>query len=146
MRKMFLSLAFLAWSLVTIGVNWIDINSQNQGPVKIKMISSTIDRSLVHFALDGFNLHEVQTTRGVAYRVTVGKSTPILEAGAPDLPKITTSLVIPDQAGMSVRVVSSKFRDYPLHLILAVLYTFLLDFSLIYTTLNLALSLKNINR
>jgi PKD repeat protein len=63
--------------------------------------------------MDGFSLREVQTPNGSAFSVEVEKSTPILEAGSPDLPKFTASLVIPDQAGMSYRVISSDYKDYP---------------------------------
>ncbi|MBV5267588.1 MAG: hypothetical protein JZU67_03565, partial [Burkholderiaceae bacterium] len=75
--------------------------------------SSDIDRSLGSFTLAGYSLHEVATPQGTAFTVKVGNSTPILEAGAPDLPKMTASLVIPDMAGMSFRVVSSSYTDYP---------------------------------
>ena len=113
MRRVFVSLVFIAWSFASIGNNWIEISSPVPSPAKIKMVSSTIDRSVVQFTLEGFNLREVQTQNGTSYTVEVTKSTPILEAGAPDLPKMTVSLVIPDQAGMNIRVISSAFRDYP---------------------------------
>jgi PKD repeat protein len=113
MRKTFISLVLLACCFTAISGNWIEITSSVPAPARIKMVSSTIDRSVVHFTLEGFSLREVQTPNGAACIVEVGKSTPILEAGAPDLPKLTVSLVIPDRAGMSVRVVSSSYRDFP---------------------------------
>ncbi|MFZ4520094.1 MAG: C25 family cysteine peptidase [Bacteroidales bacterium] len=113
MRNSLLVFALLALTVAGFTGNWIDINSSKPVPASIRLVSSTIDHSTVQLTLDGFNLREVQTPRGSAFTVEVGKSTPILEAGAPDLPKFAVSLVIPDQAGMSFRVVSSEYRDYP---------------------------------
>ena len=113
MRKYIAFIALFAWTCSVAGANWTGITSPVPAPAKISLVSSTIDRSVVHFELAGFNLREVQTPNGAAFVVEAGKTTPIQEAGAPDLPKMTISLIIPDQAGMSVRVVSSAYRDYP---------------------------------
>ena len=105
MRTAFVSFLLFAWSFTGFCINWIEISSPIPAPGKIKMVSSTIDRSVVHFTLQGFYLREVQTPNGAAFSVYVEKSTQILETGAPDLPKMTASLAIPDQAGMSFRVI-----------------------------------------
>ena len=96
-----------------IAGNWVPINSAQAVPAKSRLISSTVDRSVVQITMGGFTLREVQTPAGPAFKVEVGNATPILEEGAPDLPKLTASLVIPDQAGMSVRLVSTAYRDFP---------------------------------
>ena len=38
--------------------------------------------------------------------------TPILREGAPELLKLTTSIVIPDMAKMKIEVISSAYQDY----------------------------------
>ncbi|MDP1623126.1 MAG: C25 family cysteine peptidase [Bacteroidales bacterium] len=113
MRKVYVLFIMFSLSVTGFTGNWVNISNQLPAPAKISLVSSTIDRSTLHFNLDGFTLQEVQTPNGPAFSVEVGKSTPILEAGAPDLPKLTVSLVIPDLAGMSVRIVSSEYKDYP---------------------------------
>lgn len=112
MRKFLVLFVLVAWSMTGFAVNWVDISSSLPVPAETKLVSSTIDKSTIQFSVKGFNLREVQTPNGPAFSVEVENSTPILDAGAPDLPKMTASLVIPDQAGMSFRVVSSSFRDY----------------------------------
>lgn len=112
MRKIFTSFLLLSWSIIGFASTWMEIGSPVPTPAKVTMVSSTIDRSVVQLTLEGFSLREVQTPNGTAFSVEVGNSTPILEAGAPDLPKLTASLVIPDMAGMGIRVLSSSFRDY----------------------------------
>ncbi len=113
MRKIYIFITLAAITLTGFAGNWIDISSPVPVPAKIKLVSSTIDRSILQITLEGFTLREVQTPNGPAFVVETGNSTPILEAGSPDLPKLTASLVIPDQAGMSVSVVSSGYKDYP---------------------------------
>jgi hypothetical protein len=56
--------------------------------------------------------HEVSTASGTAYVIGIDKGAPILKQGAPDLPKITASIIIPDHANTSVTVVSSEYTDY----------------------------------
>ena len=112
MKRTILSIVFLAIWLTGFNENWIEINSSNPSPAKITLVSSTIDRSVVHFTLDGFYTKEVQTAKGTAFTISSGNATPILAAGSPDLPKLTSSLIIPDLAGMGIHVVSSSFKDF----------------------------------
>ncbi len=57
-------------------------------------------------------LVKVQTSAGIKYKVELNDATPILKKGAPDLPKLTSSLIIPDEGLMQVNVISSSFTDY----------------------------------
>lgn len=111
MRNIFVLLTLLS-TLTGFTGNWINISNPIPVPAKAMLVNSTIDRSVVQFTLEGFFLREVQTPTGPAFSVIAENSTPILESGAPDLPKMTASLVIPDMAGMSYRVVSSSYKDY----------------------------------
>jgi len=112
MKKGILSLIFLALFSVGFSINWVGINSSVPVPAKTTLSFSDIDRSVVHFSIDGFSLKEVQTPRGTAFTIDLGKATPMQDAGAPDLPKLTASLIIPDLAEMGIRVVSSSYKDY----------------------------------
>ncbi|NQV02426.1 MAG: PKD domain-containing protein, partial [Bacteroidia bacterium] len=113
MRNIFTIILVLAISIAGMSANWVEINSGNPVPAKTTLVKSTIDHSTVTFTLGGFYLNQVETSRGVAFIPSVEEGTPIMDAGAPDLPKLTTSLIIPDLAGMSARVVASGFTDFP---------------------------------
>lgn len=113
MRKTLVLSVLFACTISGFAGNWININSTMAIPAKTRLVSSTIDRSTIQFTIGGFNLREVQTPYGNAYSIIVDNTTPILTAGAPELPKMTASLVIPDQAGMSVRVIASEYKDFP---------------------------------
>jgi len=96
-----------------MSADWVKINSDNPVAAKITLDNSTIEQSKVTFSLGGFYLNQVETPRGIAYIPTVEEGTPLLDAGAPDLPKLISTLIIPDLAGMNARVVSSRFTDFP---------------------------------
>ncbi|MDD4603512.1 MAG: C25 family cysteine peptidase [Bacteroidales bacterium] len=112
MRTFFGAIFLLVISLTGFSNRWVEISSTTPTPAQIKLLSSTIDRSVVHFTLGGFSLQEVETPRGQAYTVQVGKGTSLLEAGAPDLPKLTTSVVIPDRAGMTLKILNAQYKEF----------------------------------
>ncbi|MDD5509122.1 MAG: C25 family cysteine peptidase, partial [Bacteroidales bacterium] len=112
MKKILFLLIFIAFSFSGYSSQWITISSQTSSPSKAQLVSSTIDHSVIHVTLDGFSLTDVLTPKGLANVVTIGKATPILELGAPDLPKIATSLIIPDLAKMSTRIIASSYKDF----------------------------------
>jgi len=112
MKKILFLLIFLAYTFAGFSSHWVTINSATPSPAKTQLVSSTGETSIVHFTLDGFSLTEINTPKGLANSITVDKLTPILEGGAPDLPKIASSLIIPDLAEMSIRVISSSYRDF----------------------------------
>jgi PKD repeat protein len=111
--KKLLFIAVLFFSLGSVlAQNWISINSQLPTDAKVELISGDISNSIVKVELGGFMLNPVTTQNGNAFTIGVGESTPILEKGMPDLPKVTTSLIIPDDAGMELNIISSKFKDF----------------------------------
>ncbi len=93
--------------------NWIAITSDTPAAATTTLVATDAKATVVEFNLKGFNLIPVATPRGEAFVVDVEGSTSLLEQGKPDLPKLTASLIIPDQAGMAVRVISSRYVDYP---------------------------------
>jgi len=112
MKKIILLSLLLFIFLSAYSASWIGISSTVPSPVKTQLVSSTIDRSTVHFTLDGFLLNPVETPRGSAYTVSITKGTPIQENGTPDLPKLAVSLIIPDLAKMEIHIVSSSYKDF----------------------------------
>lgn len=95
------------------GQNWMAITSDQPTPASIKLLDGNPSTSVLNVHLDGFNLSPVLTPRGEAFTVSVGDATPLLEKGMPDLPKITASLIIPDQANMMVEVTAASYMDFP---------------------------------
>lgn len=113
MRKIYFTILLLLNVILVSANNWVNISSPQAVPAAVNLISSDINTSVIHFSLQGYFLNEVMTPRGTAYTVAVGNSTPMLVKGAPDLPKLTASVIIPDMARMDVEVISSDYTDYP---------------------------------
>ena len=90
----------------------INNNSVKNPTSKVELISSDIQTSVVCFSFDNYNTYNVQTPNGIAKTLSLGGAFPIQIAGAPDLLKISTSIIIPDDAEMKVEVISQSFNDY----------------------------------
>jgi hypothetical protein len=78
-----------------------------------ELIRSTSAENIISFKPAQLTQQEVITPSGVGYTIKFDKSTLILEKGAPELGKLTSSVIIPDYANMEVQVVSSHYTDYP---------------------------------
>jgi PKD repeat protein len=113
MKKSLLTFSLLVLFFAGFSANWINITSPVPVEAKILIKPSATDQSVVQFHLDGFHLNPVKTEKGNAFVVQLPKATPVEVSGAPDLPKLTASLMIPDLGAMEIRVISSSYKDFP---------------------------------
>jgi len=81
------------------------------GTAKIDLLYSNVyETSLVSKVTD-YSLLPLDPT-GTKYKVLIDNGTSILDAGNPDLPKLSTSIIIPDEGAMDITVVSSNYIEY----------------------------------
>lgn len=114
MKKILLFIPLIIWGMNYVnGHEWVGIVSSQPGPATSQLIGSTLDKSIIHFHIEGFFLDEVVTPKGTAYLISLDEATPLLQAGSPELPKLTASVIIPDLARMVVKVTHSEYTDYP---------------------------------
>ncbi len=73
----------------------------------IELISSTENESVIKVTINNCNFNDVNTNLGQAQTISIENGTPILKQGAPDLPKLTTSLIIPNNIRHGSRFVRS---------------------------------------
>ncbi|MEI6696336.1 MAG: C25 family cysteine peptidase [Bacteroidota bacterium] len=113
MHKLILS-CFLFFCIIHLNAanNKKDL-TPDQASAKIELISSDIQTSVVRFSFDDFITSDVQTSKGSLKNILLNGAFPLQIAGAPDLLKISTSLIIPDDAEMQAEVISKSFTDYP---------------------------------
>lgn len=107
-----LTLIFVFTIFYTTAGVWNAASTANPEPAEITLLSTDKQSSRIHFTVPGFDLTEVKTEQGTAYLISLDEATPMLEATAPDLLKLTASVMIPDMAGMDVRVIKSDYTDY----------------------------------
>ncbi|MFC1732459.1 C25 family cysteine peptidase [candidate division KSB1 bacterium] len=100
------------------GQEWISIIKQqtkqniSESPAQITLLSSDQNTSVIRFSFDRFQTIPVKMDRKKAIKLKLKEATPLLYKGAPDLLKITVSIIIPDLDDMQVKVISSNYKDF----------------------------------
>jgi len=79
----------------------------------IQLISDGDAATVIRFQIGDYSAIPVQTPDGSAYVIEIQDGTPLLKAGAPDLPKLTTSILIGDMDDTDISVISSHYTDIP---------------------------------
>jgi hypothetical protein len=78
----------------------------------IELISATENESVIKVTVSNCTFNDVNTNFGQAQTISLENGTPILKQGAPDLPKLTTSLIIPNEIGVEVMSSVVSYTDY----------------------------------
>lgn len=107
------SFLFLSnWGYSTNGTTIQTGVPTKESPLEISLVSSDIRTSVIHCAVSNFVLDNVVTATGEKVIVDVENGIPLYEKGAPDLKRISTSLIIPNRGNMELNVVASTYKDY----------------------------------
>jgi hypothetical protein len=91
---------------------WINFSSDKKQHPDIN-VSGSIGQNTIDVTLSGFNKNRIKSIPGNYYSISCPELTSILEAGAPELPKIALSLIIPDQGQMNISTQIESFVDIP---------------------------------
>lgn len=91
---------------------WVAVTSSTPSKPVTTLQSSNISQSVINLTIDGFWKSEVQTPKGDAWLIDLGNYARNLEEGAPDLPYVATSLIIPDLSKMKVEILSSQYKEF----------------------------------
>jgi hypothetical protein len=89
------------------------IIGQTTGDVRLSVQANSIQETIIDLSLDGVIKTPVSTPQGEAVLVSFEQGTPLLQAGAPDLPKYALSLLLPPTGNMAVEILASEYQDYP---------------------------------
>lgn len=74
------------------------------------VLHQSTNKIVIEVKVEGFQLKEVQTSNGIEYKAVIDGGSPILQKGAPDLQKLTTSVIIPDNQSMQVSSTIQNFE------------------------------------
>ena len=80
-----------------------------RGSSNVSLVSSNIYETTLEISVDDFLLIPIENNK---YKVFIDNGKSIIELGSPDLPKLTTSIIIPDNAKMGIDVLNSEFIEY----------------------------------
>jgi hypothetical protein len=114
MRKMLyvnFIFAFLLSFLTVFADNEVKINKNGKTGSEVNLISTTASTTTIQFSVNSYTLKEVKTPQGQAFVVNIQDGTKILEKGAPDLAKLSTSIIIPDKSEMQIEVIASEYIE-----------------------------------
>ncbi|SDC04012.1 C25 family cysteine peptidase [Williamwhitmania taraxaci] len=79
---------------------------------QVRLQSSTGNAISVDFKMEAYGHTTVSTSQGEAFLYTFEHAARLQEKGAPDLPKYTRSVIIPDNAKMVMEVIPGEFEEF----------------------------------
>ena len=113
MRKAMLMLALVfALPVLALAASTVAVSDYPE-VVSARVVESDVQRTVLQYDIGSFTKTPVDIDGELFYSVELGGESPSKEQGLPQLPNICRSIVIPDNAEMAVRVVSSHYVDYP---------------------------------
>lgn len=99
MKKIALSLLLGLPFLAAYGQTHFSVNAVTPTETTLQLSFGEPEKTLVN------------TPQGPAYVISMDQGTPLLQAGAPDVPKITAPLMIPDKGKMQVEILDAVYQD-----------------------------------
>ena len=108
MKRLFIVLSLMLVILSTLMAEQITV-SPNQNDVRL--ISSNPNHSVMELTLGHFTREAVSIDGNTWYNLNLKKEGLTLEAGLPQLPIISRSVIIPDMARMDMSIVNSEYVD-----------------------------------
>ncbi|MAX67914.1 MAG: hypothetical protein CME66_13335, partial [Halobacteriovoraceae bacterium] len=103
--KIFSSL-FFSLSIL-FSKDWIDIGSSSPSKPVWEVNNISEDNIEISFELNGYFIEK----KDGGSQITFPDGVPILKNGAPELPRATNSVIIPDIAKMDLAILSSKYYE-----------------------------------
>lgn len=115
MKKFILFTTTFTFLFYTVIIAQVNVNTNTQQKVKnteIKLVSSDIETTVIDVTINNHSLLLADPNNDNLFKVSADEAVYMQVAGAPDLSKIATSIIIPDDAEMQVEVLSSFYTDY----------------------------------
>ncbi len=109
-------LFFLLFALfVFIWADQVIINDQFNTDQIVKLMSSSKDEIEIELTLSTFNKETIKINNETYENISLSNEGLLLDKGAPQLPHIGRSIIIPNDAKMEVSVIESEYIDYQMN-------------------------------
>jgi hypothetical protein len=118
MRKLIILFVglFVTAASVLPSIGGISPGTQNTNTTSSDDVTVTVqnvgDITTIHYTLDTFSMTPVMINNKQYVNIALGKEPNSLSAGAPDLPSISRSIIIPNEVTMNVRVIAATYDEY----------------------------------
>jgi len=107
-----LGLIFMFVSYNVKSQNWQMLNGQKSSvETKINLLESEKEQIRLEFQFEAYTMEKVSTSKGDANLINIPNCSRTKIKGAPDLPKISQALAIPNSSGMELKIIDSKFIE-----------------------------------
>ena len=80
---------------------------------QVKLISSTVNETVIEVKANNFNLLNVNTPNGTETVLESKSASSIQKQGAPDLAKYSEAIIIPNDQKMAVEIIDAEYEDIP---------------------------------
>ncbi|MGB3077276.1 MAG: C25 family cysteine peptidase, partial [Chitinophagales bacterium] len=108
--KTYCVISTILWLLMFTVVSFAQ--SFSTGKTTVSLVNDDADKITIKFEAGKLIQKRVNTDSGEAVIINIDQGTPMLEKGFPDLPKLTASIIVPDDKSMEVSVTGSLYTDY----------------------------------
>ena len=95
----------------SFAADWNAVSSSNLTSPQIYLEEVAGSNTTIKLSLDGYYSDDIQFENEIFSKISMDGGTSILRKGFPDLPKISTSLIIPDESSMSIRIVDEEYIE-----------------------------------
>ncbi len=89
----------------------------NGNDFNVNVISSNDSQTIIEYNFGNFERTPVEINGEIYYQLSLEKESETYEKGEPELPKITRSIIIPDDAKMKIEVIEKDYVEYQMKII-----------------------------
>jgi hypothetical protein len=86
--------------------------AETGGQLSVRVVESDVATTVLEYSIAAFTKEAVDVGGQSYFAIDLAGGAPILRRGLPEVPCVARSIVIPDDAEMAVRVVSSHYVDF----------------------------------
>ena len=107
--KTIITIIFFALAMPS---QWIEINSSVPKSPEINILDSNFESTTISFRLNGFYLNPIDINGENYNSISFPESASMLEQGNPNLPKVSSSLIISNDKKVVYEILSSEYIEY----------------------------------
>jgi len=98
--------------MLLAAISFAEVITINNNPFSVNVLSSSENETVIEYNLGSFEREPVIIDGETYYDITLAKEANSYEKGAPSLPFITRSIIIPDASLMNVSILESEYVEY----------------------------------
>jgi hypothetical protein len=111
MKNILLLIGLFGFASILNAETWTKIEKTKSEKPEIQLIESKADYDIIKFNINSYQLKLTTTSRGNAFHIFSPETSQISEKHAPDLPMLTSSIIIPDKGKSHIEIIHSEYIE-----------------------------------